>query len=526
MESAAGVVSRSEMAGPSLGPSVLWEDGAHEPPLETLTPDFFRDLNLDQIVAAITGKKQEYALEPFFHTALEDERAITFRQEVVRDVEQEPIARGLDAFASGMRTMRSRLGLAAGTDYPREAQRWHLGAASAYSAAVEGLAATFDAAMPRSRALLAMQRYLAAYVEGNSFRALSAEVRAVEEQLSQVRYGLHVEGDGVTVTADPGATDYAQEVERFFARFREADARDHHSRFFDSGRLDHIQAQVLDRVARLYPEPFGELAAFGAAHAEFRDPVLDRFDREIQFYLSYRELIAPLRAAGLHFVLPAVSPSSKETELRETFDLALAASLTAARGTVVPNDIVLHGRERLLVVSGPNQGGKSTLARTFGQVHHLARLGLPVPGSVARVFLCDRILVHFERVEEMGTLRGKLEDDLVRMRAILDRATTRSVLVLNEIFSSTTADDAVALGRLVLGEISRLDALAICVTFLDELASFDEKTVSVVSGVRPGDPGTRSFRFERRPPDGLAYALALAERYRVTREWLVRRIGA
>ena len=177
------------------------------------------------------------------------------------------------------------------------------------------------------------------------------------------------------------------------------------------------------------------------------------------------------------------------------------------------------------MVTGPNQGGKTTFARTFGQLHHLAAVGCPVPGSHARLVLPDRLFTHFEREEDLAAMTGKLEDDLIRIGDILGAATGRSIIILNETFASTTLHDARFLGTKLLTKVMRLGALCVYVTFVDELAALGEQVVSMMSTIVPDNPAERTYKVVRKPADGLAYAMALAEKYDLTYPRLRDRLG-
>jgi hypothetical protein len=505
--------------------SVLFNDPERDAKVEIGEPPFFRDLNLDQIVASVTVGREEYDLRPFCRASLGDVASVAYRQAVFRDVEDDRVRTVIGAFAARMRSMRDNLKQLDKVHYLLEKQRWFLEAVDAYCGAIRALDTGLELTDLRSVGLSGFRTYLRAYVGSVRFAPLADETQAVKGALSSVGYRLDIEGDRVRVNRYDPLPDYSAEVERTFEKFKQGGARDYQFKFSSWPEMNHVEAEVLDRVARLYPDVFALLVGFCERQRDYLDETIGQFDREIQFYLAWLDHVARFTSSGLAFCYPEVSGSSKEVLGRETYDLALAAKLVADHGTVVTNDFNLTDPERILVVSGPNQGGKTTFARTFGQMHFIASLGCPVPGSEARLHLFDRLFTHFERVEDLETQAGKLEMDLRRIYGILQRATPESILVMNESFSSTTLNDAVFLNTQILGAIVERDMLCISVTFLDELASLSAKTVSMVATVDPDDPTVRTFKVIRQAADGLAYSAVLAKKFGLTYDLIRERVG-
>jgi DNA mismatch repair protein MutS len=513
------VQSEDPPAEPERFESILFPDGEHELGEE---PPFFLDLNLGQVVAAVVAGRDEYDLDSYFHTPLLDVEAVEYRHQVFRDVERPEIRVSVKAFAAEMRQVRLYLTLARTQHWRPEQQRWFLDAALAYCHAVGELTQALRRVELGSAGFERLRAYLDEYAGSAGFSVLRADARDVFEGLARLRYSIRIKGARVTVSTYEGEPDYSAEIKEIFARFRQGEAGSHLVEVPDAGSMDHVEARIVELVARIFPDEFRALAEFRAGHAGFVDDRLARFDREVQFYLAYLERCDALGTNGLQFSYPTFSTAAVAVE--GGFDIALAGKL-AGEQPLVLNDFALSPPERILVVTGPNQGGKTTFARMVGQLHYLAALGVPVPARSARLALADRLFTHFERVEDVSTLRGKLDDELVRVREILDEATCESIVILNEVFGSTTLSDARQLGGAVLARIAELGCLAVCVTFVDELASLGPATVSMVAAVDPADPSRRTFEVVRRPADGRAYAWALAEKYGLSMGQLRRRIG-
>ena len=482
---------------------------------------FAADLNLDQIVAAIAGGREERDLIAsvlFGH--LRDADAVRYRQEVFQDLDDPALFEEAQRFAGSMREVRTHLGQLPKMPYRYQREGWFLDAAAIYCGAVQSLAGCLAAAQLSSRALLAFRECLAAYVASAGFTTLVSDTRDRKDALARIRYTTRIRGGTGEVSRYQGEADYSAAVLKTFERFKQGAVKDYRIDYRTWPGMNHVAAQIVELVAKLFPEEFTALDEYCTRHSAFFDERIRRADRELQFYLAYLDYLGPLRRAGLPFCYPEVSASSKEVFAADTFDLALASKLVSEAKPVVTNDFRLGGRERIFVVTGPNQGGKTTFARAFGQLHHLAAVGCPVPGSGARLFLFDRIFTHFARDEDLTKLTGKLEDDLVRIGEILRSATPASIVIMNEIFASTTLHDARFLGTKLLTKIIQVGALGVYVTFVDELASLGEQVVSMMSTVVPDNPAERTYKVVRKPADGLAYALALAEKYDLTYERL------
>ncbi len=503
--------------------SILFEKQEDRPTKKLELPSFFVDLNLDQIVDAATAGKQEYNLKNLFWSPLARLGAIHYRHEVMHDLESEYLFRCITAFADRMHAMRDYLARSERLYYDLQRQRWFLDAVEVYCAAVSQLSDDLNEAKLVSRGLQSFLEFLKGYASSERFQSLQEETLRLKADISAVHYCASIKGKKITVRKCEGELDYTAEVEKAFERFNRGEVRDYRAKFSEPSELNFLEAQVVETVAQLYPEVFADLGEYSRKHGDYLDEKIAAFDREIQFYVGYLAFINSIKPSGLEFCYPQVD-SSKEVFDREAFDLALAKKLISENRAVICNDFSMSGKERILVVSGPNQGGKTTFARMFGQVHFLASLGLPVPGQEARLFLFDRLFTHFEKGENVEDLRSKLEDDLTRIREILSEATANSIVIANEILTSTTLNDAVFLGRKVMEGISHLDALCVWVTFVEELASYSEKTVSMIGTIDSQNPGLRTYKIVRKPAHGVSYASAMVEKYGLTYQSLKERV--
>ncbi len=264
------------------------------------------------------------------------------------------------------------------------------------------------------------------------------------------------------------------------------------------------------------------------------------------FYLTAVRLINSIRDLGFPICRPEIAPVEArvfQMEALYNINLTLHLSHTLSREelqkTVIPNDVHMDGTGRIFILTGPNQGGKTTYIQAVGLAQVLAQAGLYVPGKQAKISPVDSILTHFPVEEKLESGTGRFGDEARRLNHIFTNATRHSLLLFNESLASTSFGESFYLAQDLVRIMRRMGVRAIFATHIHELAAdvdeLNKKEVGeslVISVVASrierdnelpmsGSSGSiRSYQIKPGPPMGKSYARELARRYGISYDQL------
>ena len=505
--------------------SILFESKEKEVPLQD-APSALYDLHLDRYFTNLLKEIEKYELDKHYYTMLSDVDTIYYRQEILKDLENEEVLKEIKDFSfktgllkKTMDNLRSILKTKGAKDSNYLTYGLILEAAKTYTEAILELTKNWENLPFKSRGFIALKEYLKEYSLKNDFKELVHDVNELREAFDNIPYTMEIKGGHLKVSKYAGEESLTDEINDLFSRFYVESNRNYAQKLTKGLFERRIEVSLVNCLAKIYKDEYKLLETFCKKHQNFDDDILLRFSKEVQFYLGWIESLKYMVEDGLPFCYPEIIPN-KQIEIDNLFDIALA---TNKLSKTVLNDVKLKKKEHILVITWPNQGGKTTFSRAIGQIHYLATLGLSVPGTKAKISLIDGVLTHFEKEETIETLNGKLMDELERLQVLRKQATKNSLLIINEIFASTTSDDAKELGGLMMKWLSDLGVFAIVVTFLDELATFNPEVLSLMTTV--DENHNRIYKIIPKLPDGNAYASDIQEKYNLTLPDLERRLA-
>ncbi len=256
---------------------------------------------------------------------------------------------------------------------------------------------------------------------------------------------------------------------------------------------------------------------------------------EIEFLVKGAEMQKKLLQKGCLLSEPEIAPMDERIfDADELYNPAVALKLPEGE-EIVPNDVRFNENDATIyVLTGPNRGGKSVITCALGLGAAMMQLGMYVPAKKAKISPVDAIFTHFPTGADDTIDKGRLGEECARLGEIFDCVTKHSLVLLDESFSSTGSYEGSYIASEVLSGISMVGCRCLFSTHLHELASEIDRINSesmanggvkidtLVAGI---EEGKRSFKIYRAKPDGKSYARDIAERYGLTYENILKKIG-
>lgn len=499
--------------------SILFPPQASHPEPVVQQPAYFRDLGLDQIVETVTRSCDDPQL---FFTPIFNRETILYRQAIMRDLEDITLRRRFSKLSSQLRTLRRQLTARGQEKLEYVEYSSLLSAADNYMTILREFTAEFPYGIINSKGLIDFLHYIRQCLNSPKIVQMHMDLIDLERKLQSIEYTIFLRNYEIRVGKPEGQQSLDELVETLFNRFQQ-ESHGGGTCQAPAGEADpRNENAILTLLANYYPDIFDQLHKFYDNYEGFADSRILQFASDIQFYISYLDYTDQVKDLNCSFCYPEITDTWEGCQANNSFDLALAARISDQQENIVTNGFELRGAERILVITGPNQGGKTTYARMLGQLHYLASLGVRVPGSSAILRPMDQIFTHFGETGQHGA--DNLREELLRLKDIIQHATEQSLILINEIFASVSHEDGLFLGNRMMEQLTEIGCMAVCVTFIEELALYGPQTVSMMSGIQPGTDAKRSHRITRKAPDGQAYALSLAEKKELTYDQIIRRL--
>ncbi|MBR2524194.1 MAG: DNA mismatch repair protein [Clostridiales bacterium] len=243
---------------------------------------------------------------------------------------------------------------------------------------------------------------------------------------------------------------------------------------------------------------------------------------ELIYYIRFAEYIEQASAKKMVFSKAEISDGSTLMNAEGFYNLKLASSHETGED-IVDNDLSFGEGRMIYLLTGANRGGKTTLTQAVGLLFSLAQGGLYVPCRKLVYMPVDMIYTHFPADEDKTMDLGRLGEECVRFKELFDSATDKSLILLNESFSTTSFEEGFYIAADSVKALCHKNIRTIYNTHMHKLASeltgYDNKVSSIVMESRDGK---RSFKVSEMPPEGSSYASDIAKKYGVTYEMLIK----
>ncbi|MGN6369029.1 MAG: MutS-related protein [Phycisphaerae bacterium] len=252
--------------------------------------------------------------------------------------------------------------------------------------------------------------------------------------------------------------------------------------------LSDIEDQGINHVANALAQSSDHIQSF-----------FESLRMELGFYVGCLNIYEKLVARRVPICFPGVYPvGSGERNFRNLHDPSLALTLPAQ---TVGNDFA-GDRKSLAVITGANQGGKSSFLRSVGIAQLMLQSGLFVAASEFNAELCTAVFTHYKRSEDASMKSGKFDEELARMSEIASQLRPNALILFNESFASTNEREGSEVARQIVSALQEVPVRIFFVTHLYDFAHslFENRKDAKFLRAQRRPDGSRTFHLEAGEP--------------------------
>jgi DNA mismatch repair protein MutS len=321
-----------------------------------------------------------------------------------------------------------------------------------------------DLSQAKSKALKEVESYLAAIKASDEFTGLCGFLDTVGS-LGGVVFRVSLDGNGVParmtamelVQKDPqDRSGILAFFERLLGRRKFEESLQNSSGPNETGR---IFQGFLDRQFLPVVMAYGD---------QIREVIL--LLEPLAFYAGFAEYFVNLRQKGFDICRPKLLPVEERRMMVKNARNPFLAMEKNDRQHVVPNDISHSADQNMFVITGPNNGGKTTYVRTVGLMQLMAQKGLFVTAEFAEMSFVDGIHTHFVTPDDVTKGEGRYRNELLRVKEILECATPYSLVILDEPCGGTSYEEGCRQSMVVLDAIHKLGPATYFTTHMHPVA--------------------------------------------------------
>lgn len=220
--------------------------------------------------------------------------------------------------------------------------------------------------------------------------------------------------------------------------------------------LSEVQGRGINHVANALAQSNDHIQSF-----------FEMLRTELAFYVGCLNLHEKLEL----LTVPTCFPKPERLGTRRlrcagVYDVSLALRM----GSAIVGNALDGDAKSLVVITGANQGGKSTALRALGQAQLMMQCGMCVAADGFAAEVCSGIFTHYKREEDISMTRGKFDEELSRMNDIVDRISPNALVLFNESFASTNEREGSEVARQIVTALTESGVKVMFVTHLYDFA--------------------------------------------------------